>query len=99
MAGNSQLSMTYADMQKQIANLKTYMSNFEATTTKMTNSVNTLCDNWKAQASPVYRADYTKLAKNFKATKGVVDQLIKSTEKYITDMQKLDQTYSKSKVN
>nr|WP_297934681.1 WXG100 family type VII secretion target [uncultured Lachnoclostridium sp.] len=98
MAANSQLSMTYADMEKEIAKLKNFMSTFETTTSKMTSSVNMLCDNWKAQASPVYRADYTKLAKNFTQTKTVVDQLIKSTEKYIADMQKLDQAYSKSKV-
>lgn len=98
MAGNSQLSMTYADMEREIKNLKTYMATFQTTTTKMNTSVNMLCDNWKAQASPIYKADYKKLSANFKKTKEVVDQLINSTEKYISDMKALDSAYSKSKV-
>lgn len=98
MAGNAQLSMTYADMEAEIKKLKTYMATFEATTQKMNTSVNMLCDNWKAQASPIYRADYKKLSSNFKATKEVVDQLIASTEQYIADMKNLDSAYSKSKV-
>jgi len=92
------LSMTYADMEKEIANLKKYMRDFEATTKSMNTSVTTLCDNWKADASQVYRNDYEKLSKNFDKTRGVVNELIKSTEKYISEMQKLDQSFSKSKV-
>ncbi len=98
MAGK-ELSMTYADMQKEISNLKKYMNEFQTTTKSMNSSVTRLCDNWKAEASSVYRADYEKLSKNFDKTRGVVDKLIQSTEKYIDDMQKLDQAYSKSKVN
>lgn len=94
----TQLSMTYADMEAEIKKLKTYMATFESTTTSMTSSVNTLCDGWKADASPIYRQDYTKLAKNFTKTKKVVDELIKSTEQYIKDMKQLDSAYSKSKV-
>lgn len=94
----TQLSMTYADMQAEIKKLKGYMQTFQQTTTSMSNSVKTLCSNWKADASPVYQADYDKLAKNFTQTKKVVDELIKSTEQYINDMQTLDKAYSKSKV-
>lgn len=98
MAGNTQLSMTYADMEAEIKKLKTYMTTFETTTQNMNTSVNMLCDNWKAQASPIYKADYQKLSGNFKTTKQVVDQLIASTEQYISDMKALDSAYSKSKV-
>lgn len=94
----SQLSMQYSEMETAIKNLKTECSTFESTTQAMTTNVNTLCSNWKADASPVYQEDYTKLTKNFKQTLQVVTDLISSTEKYIRDMKALDQAYSTSKV-
>ncbi len=94
----SQLSMQYSEMESAIKKLKTECTNFESTTQSMTNHVNTLCDNWKADASPIYKQDYAKLTKNFSKTLKVVDELIKSTEQYIKDMKALDKAYSKSKV-
>ena len=94
----SQLSMQYEEMKSAIANLKKLSSTFQTTTGSMTTNVNTLCENWKADASPVYKSDYAKLTKNFSKTLKVVNELIKSTEAYIKDMQELDKAYSKSKV-
>jgi len=98
MAG-SQLSMSYQEMAQAIKELKSQVTTFQTTTTKMTTQVNNLCNSWKAEASPVYQADYNKLSKNLKKTSDVVTKLIGSTEKYISDMQQLDKAYAKSKVN
>ncbi|MDE7434824.1 MAG: WXG100 family type VII secretion target [Lachnospiraceae bacterium] len=94
----SQLSMQYSAMESAIKSLKTECATFETTTQSMTGHVNTLCDNWKADASPVYKEDYAKLTKNFRQTLQVVNDLIASTERYIRDMQALDKSYSSSKV-
>lgn len=94
----TQLSMQYSEMESAIKKLKTECTTFESTTQSMTNHVNTLCENWKADASPIYQQDYAKLTKNFGQTLKVVNELIKSTEQYISDMKALDQAYSKSKV-
>lgn len=94
----TQLSMQYTEMETAIKNLKTESGNFKTASDNMSKQVKTLCDNWKADASSVYFADYTKLTKNFNKTKEVVDKLIESTEKYIADMKKVDSAYSKSKV-
>lgn len=94
----SELSMQYEQMQQSIDKLKNLSKTFDSTTKEMTTNVNTLCENWKAQASPVYKGDYEKLTKNFGKTLQVVNKLIESTQKYIKDMQALDQAYSKSKV-
>lgn len=96
---NSQLSMQYTQMDTAIRDLKKQVSTFNTTTKSMSTNVTTLCDNWKAQASPVYKADYEKLAKNFEKTAEVVTKLIQSTEKYIKDMKAVDTAYAKSKVN
>lgn len=93
------LNLKKADMQAAIKSLKGQVTTFKQTTSTMNKNVGTLCDNWTAQASSVYRADYQKLTKNFGQTIDVVEKLIASTEKYITDMDKLDAAYSKSKVN
>lgn len=94
----SQLSMKYGEMEGAIKQLKTECANFESTTTNMTTQVTKLCDNWTADASPIYRADYGKLTRNFGQTLNVVRDLISSTEKYLADMKALDTAYSKSKV-
>lgn len=92
------LNLKKQEMTGAIKKLKTQLSNFQSLTQQMSKSVDCLCDNWKAQASETYRTDYKKLTKNFKDTSEVVDKLIKSTEKYLADMDKLDAAYSKSKV-
>lgn len=93
------LNLKKQEMQAAVKKLKAQSKSFEQVTRQMNTSVNTLCDNWKAQASSVYRADYKKLTKNFTKTLEVVDKLIASTEKYMSDMDKLDAAYSKSKVD
>ena len=80
----TQLSMQYSEMESAIKSLKTESTNFDTTTKSMTKHVNSLCENWKADASPIYLADYKKLTKNFKATLKVVDELIKSTDRKST---------------
>ncbi len=94
----NQLSMKYDEMEKAIKQLKTECGNFQQTTKNMTTQVTNLCNNWTADASPVYKADYQKLTKNFTKTLEVVKSLISSTEKYLSDMKALDQAYSSSKV-
>ncbi|MCI5740520.1 MAG: WXG100 family type VII secretion target [Lachnospiraceae bacterium] len=94
----NQLSMQYSDMEAAIQKLQTECTNFENTTRSMTNHVNSLCDAWKADASPIYKQDYAKLTKNFDKTLQVVRELIKSTNNYINDMKQLDKSYSKSKI-
>lgn len=94
----SQLSMKYSEMEGAIRQLKTECTNFANTTKNMTTQVTKLCDNWTADASPIYREDYGKLTKNFGQTLSVVKELISSTEKYLADMKALDTAYSKSKV-
>lgn len=95
----SQLSMQYTEMKTAISALKKQVQTFNTTTSNMTKNVNSLCASWKAEASPIYRDDYKKLTTNFDKTSKVVEELIKSTEKYVEDMQNLDKAYSKSKVN
>ena len=85
------LSMEYTTMEQEIKNLKKASAAFDTT-------AQNLCGAWTADASPIYKADYDKLKKNFDKTRGVVNSLIKSTEDYIADMKALDQAYSKSKV-
>lgn len=86
-------------MRAQIKKLKSLNKEFERLTGEMTKSVNTLCSNWKSKSTETYKQDYAKLTGNFKKTSGVVTDLIKSTEKYLDDMDKLDAAYSKSKVS
>lgn len=93
------LNLKKQEMKSAIKSLKNQVTTFRQTTTTMNKNVGTLCDNWKAQASSVYRADYQKLTKNFDKTIEVVEKLITSTEKYMADMDKLDAAYSKSKVS
>lgn len=92
------LNLKKQEMKAAVKKLKAQSKSFEEITGQMNTSVNTLCDNWKAQASSVYRTDYQKLTKNFAKTLEVVNKLITSTEKYMSDMDKLDAAYSKSKV-
>ena len=93
------LNLKKQEMQAAIKSLKNQVQTFKSTTSNMDKNVTTLCDNWKAQASDIYRADYKKLTKNFTKTVDVVEKLIASTEKYMADMDKLDAAYSKSKVD
>ena len=96
---DSQLSIQYSNMNTAIKNLNKQVELFTKTTSDMSTNVTTLCDNWKAQASPIYKADYQKLSKNFEKTTEVVKKLIESTQKYMEDMQAVDKAYAKSKVN
>lgn len=93
------LNLKKQEMKSAVKNLKNQVTTFRQTTSSMDKSVTTLCDNWKAQASSVYRTDYKKLTKNFGKTIEVVEKLIASTEKYMADMDKLDAAYSKSKIS
>lgn len=93
------LNLKKQEMNTAIKKLRKQVNDFDQLTRQMTNNVDDLCDNWKAQASNTYRTDYKKLTKNFNDTSKVVTQLIKSTEKYLQDMDKLDAAYSKSKVS
>lgn len=93
------LHITDEHMKTHINNLKTQLGVFKSTTTNMTKTVNALCNGWKAKSSETYRQDYQKLTSNFTKTSGVVEELIKSTEQYLEDMNQLDVAYSKSKVN
>lgn len=92
------LSLKKKEMKAAIKSLKSQIETFSQTTKSMDKNVDTLCDNWTAQASSVYRTDYKTLTSNFSKTVAVVEKLIKSTEKYMDDMDKLDAAYSKSKV-
>ena len=93
------LNLKKQEMRSAIKSLRNQVKIFNDTTRRMGKDVTTLCDNWKAQASSVYREDYTKLTDNFTHTIDVVNSLITSTEKYMADMDKLDAAYSKSKVS
>lgn len=93
------LNLKKTEMTSAIKKLRAQVKDFQNLTNQMSKNVDYLCDNWTAQASQVYRADYKKLTANFGNTVDVVDQLIGSTEKYLADMDKLDAAYSKSKVN
>lgn len=99
MGATSELSMSYDDMQAEIAKLQQYADEFETTTAAMTSSVTTLCDGWIAESSETYREDYTALANNFSQTLEVVRELIQSTLNYIADVQAVDNKYSSSKVS
>ena len=92
------LSMEYTTMEQEIKNLKKASAAFDTTAQNMSTAVGNLCGAWTADASPIYKADYDKLKKNFDKTRGVVNSLIKSTEDYIADMKALDQAYSTSTV-
>ena len=94
----AQLNLQYDNMNDAITRLKSLVEEFESTTTSMTTNVGTLCDNWQAEASPIYREDYTTLSSNFTKTTEVVKELIASTEKYLSDMNELDKGYATSKV-
>ena len=93
------LNLKKQEMRSAIKSLKNQVGTFTQTTNAMNKNVETLCSNWKAQASSVYKEDYKKLTKNFNKTIEVVNKLITSTEKYMADMDKLDAAYSKSKVS
>lgn len=96
---SASLSMSFSDMETEISRLKLCVENFDAITQSMTASVNTLCDGWTSDASNAYREDYTTVAASFAQTTAVVSDLITSIERYVGDMQSLDQAYSVTKVS
>ena len=95
----AQLNLQYDNMNDAIANLKTLVVEFESTTTNMTTNVTSLCDNWTATSSPVYREDFTKLSTNFTNTIELVREMIADTESYIAKMDEVDQGYAKPKIS
>lgn len=97
MAGNG-LNMDYDDMHRELEKLTTFVNEFRDLTSHMTASVNTLCNGWDAEASEVYRQDYTTLANNFSHTAEIVEQLIQSTNNYIADMDSVDTAYAQPHV-
>lgn len=97
--GANGLKMGYQEMEDEIRNLLQYVEEFESITNSMTSSVTALCDGWESASTETYREDYTALTNNFAQTLEVVRSLIQSTSDYITDMQTVDSSYSKSKVS
>lgn len=99
MASTGMLSMTYEDMEAELNKLSQLADEFESTTTSMTASVNTLCDNWVSASTESYREDYTKLTTNFSNTLEIVRSLIQDTHSYIQDMQATDNAHNTARVN
>lgn len=93
------LSMSYSEMEETAKRVKAMAEDLRRLMSDMTRDVNALCDNWTAEASPIFREDYTKLANNVENTSEVVDELTLTVEQYASDMQALDQSYAKSKVS
>lgn len=96
--GAERLSMDYNDMQAELTTLTQCVSDFRDATSRMNTSVGTLCDGWVAAASDTYRDDYARVADSFTQAAEIVEQLIESVQKYIQDMESVDQAYSRSKV-
>lgn len=99
MAEASRLSMDYGDLEATARNAKAKAEQLRSLMSEMTNDVNAMCDNWTASASPIFREDYGKLASNVEKASEVVDELSVQVENYVRDMQALDNSYSKGKVN
>ena len=97
MAGSS-LAMTYEDMEAELQRLSQLADDFESTTSSMTSSVTTLCDNWTSPSTETYRDDYLKLTTNFSHTLEIVRSMIQETHTYIQDMQATDNAHNTSKV-
>lgn len=93
------LSMSYSEMEATAVRVKGMAEDLRRLMKDMTRDVNTLCDSWTAEASPIFREDYLKLANNVENTSQVVDELTVTVQKYAADMQSLDQSYAKSKVS
>lgn len=89
------LSMSYSEMEATAVRVKQMAEELRTLMSNMTKDVNGLCDNWTAEASPVFREDYLKLAENVSNTSIVVDELTATVQKYAADMQELDQAYAK----
>lgn len=98
MAMTNGLSMNYEDMNAELQNLTQLAEEFEGVTTRMTASVNTLCDNWMSASTEAYREDYEKLTTNFSNTLEIVRSLIQENHTYIQDMQNADNAHSASRV-
>ena len=90
------LSMSYEEMESIMKRLEGLVDQFQDTVQTMTTNVNTLCDNWTAEASDIYREDYLSLANNVSKTSEVVTNMIASTREYVAKMQELDRAYAKN---
>ncbi|MBP3487041.1 MAG: WXG100 family type VII secretion target [Roseburia sp.] len=99
MAGSA-LGMNYDDMEAELQRLSQLADDFESTTTAMTASVNTLCDNstWTSASTQSYREDYEKLTTNFTHTLEIVRDMVQETHAYIQDMQATDNAHSTNRV-
>ena len=99
LGGGDCLAMSYSELEATARNAKAKAEQLRELMTSLSADVNGMCDNWTASASPVFREDYEKLAKNVTQTSTVVDELSTQVENYSRDMQALDQSYSSSKVS
>ena len=99
MGGDDGISMNYDDMEMELQRLETHLSDFQEIITKMTNSVNMLCDNWKASATESYRDDYMATTKNFGDTIAVVNGIIADNRSYIIEMKETDSGHKGSRIS
>lgn len=99
MAGSG-LGLNYDEMEAELQRLSQLADDFESTTSAMTASVNTLCDNstWTSSSTQSYREDYEKLTSNFTNTLEIVRDLVQDTHAYIQDMQTTDNSHSTNRV-
>lgn len=96
---NEGISMNYDDMEQELQRLEDYVIDFQETITKMTNSVNLLCDNWVASATESYREDYMATTKNMGETVNIVNGIIADNRSYIVTMKDADSGYTGNRVS
>lgn len=96
---NNKLSMSYDELETTAGNAAAKAEELRTLMASLRSDVTNMCDNWTAQASPIFREDFEKLAKDVEDTSVVVDELSTQVKNYVKDMQSLDSSYSSSKVS
>jgi len=98
-ANGSKLSMDYSELESTAGKAQEQANQLDQLMATMTTSVTTMCDNWTASASPVFKQDYDTLAKSANNIAELVRQLSTQVKNYVKDMKELDTAYSSSKLS
>lgn len=88
------LCMDYDDMETCCTQLQSIAQNILEEKTSLLTKVNTLCDAWSSEASPVYQQDFTTVGSQIDKIGELVNELTQSIQSYVNDMRQLDSAYA-----
>ncbi len=88
------LNMDYGDMGECCTLIARIAEEILQQKNDMISKVQTLCDSWEAEASPIYREDFETVGKQIDSISELVNSLTTSITNYIADMQQVDGSYA-----